>query len=185
VFFAAAPMTDLYIGQTIYRISGADGEVALAHVIGCTFIELQQLEFSIISFLNILSGGSVDPGPSFDVFASKTFGNLVREMRKHLFLQRLADEMQPTKEMRDHFVHKFLFHRYGGEHMTTDAEYELLIRDAHELGRVFHDTRIRFQEFMVNESSIAMFVATVDPETGEMTIRTSDDAKTEGVSSGP
>jgi hypothetical protein len=86
-------VSDLHIGQTIYRMAETDGEKALAHAIGRAFIELQQLEFCIVSFLNILSGGSADPAPSFDVFASKTFGNLVREMRTHTFLQRLADEM--------------------------------------------------------------------------------------------
>ena len=107
-------MRDLQVGRTIYRVSDSDAETALAHALGCTFIELQQLEFSIISFLNLLAGGTGEPGPSFDVFASRTFGNLVREMRKHTFLEHLADEIQSTKERRDFFVHKFLFHRYGG-----------------------------------------------------------------------
>jgi hypothetical protein len=146
--------------------------MALAHAIGRAFIELQQLEFCVISFLNLLSGGA-DQGPSFDVFASKTFGNLVREMRKHTFLQRLSNDMRSTKEKRDRFVHKFLFHRYGGEYLTTDSEYELLIRDAHDLGSVFCEAKMRFEEFMLDKSSLEMFMATIHPETGEMTIRKS------------
>lgn len=166
-------MPDLRIGQTVYRLSDPAGEVALAHAIGRAFVELQQLEFSIISYLNNLSGGSVDSGASFDVFASKTFGNLVREMRKHTFLERLGDEMQIVKEKRDFFVHKFLFHRYGGPMMTRDDEYEQLIHEARGLGRLFSSAARRFDDFMLDKSSIAMFVATVDPETGEMSIRES------------
>jgi len=160
-------------GNGCRRMAQTEGEIALAHAIGRAFIELQQLEFCVVSFLNILSGGSADPGPSFDVFASKIFGNLVREMRAHPFLQRLADEMQPTKERRDHFIHRFLFHRYGGEHMTTDEEYRSLICDAHELGRTFRGAMTRFQDFMVDKSSIEMFAASVDPQNGEITIRRS------------
>jgi hypothetical protein len=58
------------------------GETALAHAIGRAFI----------AFLKILSGGSADPGPSFDVFAAKTFGNLVREMRTYTFLRSFCRE---------------------------------------------------------------------------------------------
>jgi hypothetical protein len=170
-------MQDLRIGETTYRLSGTDGETALAHALGRAFIGLQQLEYSIISFLNILVGGTGEPSPSFNVFASKTFGNLVNEMRKHTFLERLANEMRPIKEKRDFFIHKFLFHRYGGPMMTTDPEYEALIRDAHDLGHCFFEAKKRFEDFLVNKSSIAMFVATVDPVTGEMTIRESEALK--------
>jgi hypothetical protein len=166
-------MRDLQVGQTIYRMSDSDAETALAHALGRTFIELQQLEFSIVSFLNLLAGGASEPGPPFDVFASKTFGNLVREMRKHTFLKHLADEMQSTKETRDFFVHRFLFHRYGGPMMTTDEEYELLIREAHSAGNLLNRTRHRLDDFMVDKSPLAMFVATADSETGEITIRQS------------
>jgi hypothetical protein len=170
-------MCDLQIGGMTYRLSGTDGEVALAHVLGRTFIELQQLEFAIISFLNILSGGTVEPGASFNVFASKTFGNLIREMRKHTFLVSLADTMQGTKERRDFFVHKFLFHRYGGPLFTTNADYEALILEADDLAKLFATSMSRFQDFMVEKSSIAMFVATIDPVSGEMTIAESNAAK--------
>ena len=155
-------------------LPGSDAEVVLSYAIGRAFVELQQLEYGIISFLNILSGGTNDPGPGFDVFASKTFGNLIREMRRHAFLVALAGEMQLTKDKRDFFVHKFLFHRYGGELMTSDDEYEVLIQEAHALGALFGNAKTRFQDFMIDRSSIEMFAVKVDPDTGEIVIRESE-----------
>jgi hypothetical protein len=65
-------MRDLKIANIKYRISGSDPEVALAHALGATLIELQQLEYAVISFLTGLAGAdSTDFDASFDVFASK------------------------------------------------------------------------------------------------------------------
>ncbi|HVY17313.1 MAG TPA: hypothetical protein VHB27_18970 [Rhodopila sp.] len=170
-------MPNLRVGKNWYVLSGSDAEVVLGYAIGRAFVKLQQLEFGIISFLNMLSGGTNDPATGFDIFASKTFGNLVREMRRHTFLVALADEMQTTKAKRDFFIHKFLFHRYGGELMTTDEEYELLIQEAHELGALFGNAKTRFQDFMIDRSSIEMFAVKLDPHTGEIDIRESDAIK--------
>jgi hypothetical protein len=167
----------LRVGKALFRLSGSEGEVVLAYVIGRVFIELQQLEFAIISFLNILSGGSGEPGPPFDVFASKTFGNLLREMRNHNFLTPIASEMDVVKKKRDFFVHKFLFHRYGGPMMTTGDEYEALIHEASDLSGLFSGATRRLDDFMVHKSSLAMFVVKVDPQTGEWTITEAKIAK--------
>jgi len=94
-------MRDLEIGNVRYVISGSDAEVALAHALGSTFIELQQLEFAVISYLNDLADrGTQVYDESFDVFASKTFGNLIRETSKHDFLTPIANEMIAVKEKR-------------------------------------------------------------------------------------
>ncbi len=167
----------LRVGKTLFRLSGSDGEVVLAYVTGRVFIELQQLEFAIISFLNILSGGSGEPGPPFDVFASKTFGNLLREMRNHNFLAHIANEMDTVKKKRDFFIHKFLFHRYGGPMMTTGDEYEALIQEARGLSSLFSGATCILGDFMVHKSSLAMFVVKVDSQTDEWTITELETAK--------
>jgi hypothetical protein len=171
-------MHDLRIGQTLYRLSGSDCEIALAHAIGNAFIELQQLEFTIISYLDTLAGGGVGASASFDLFASKTFGNLIREMQKHALLERLSETMRLTKERRDFFVHKFLFHRFGGALFTSECEYEALIKEAHDAGALFADTHCRFDEHMLARSQLVMFAGRVDPDTGELTIVESEFAKT-------
>ena len=89
------------VGKTLFRLSGSDGEVVLVYMIGRAFVELQQLEFAIISFLHILSDGSGEQSPSFDVFALSTFGNLLRGMNNHNFLARISDDMGVVKKRRD------------------------------------------------------------------------------------
>jgi hypothetical protein len=164
-------MRDLQVGQARYAVQGSDCEIALAHAIGSGFIELQQLEFMIISYLDILTNGGVsEGGSSFELFASKTFGNLLREMRKHPTLTDLADEMQVTKERRDFFTHQFLFHRYGGELFTTEADYELLVCDACDLGNLFAKSRKRFDDLMLKTAPIAMIAGQTDADTGETII---------------
>ena len=76
-------MRDLRIGSVRYRLAGSDSEIALSHALGNAFIELQQLEYTIISYLQALSEGKGDFNASFDLFSSKTFGNLLREMKNH------------------------------------------------------------------------------------------------------
>jgi len=84
-------MRDLKLGGALYRLSGSDCEIGLAHAIGSAFIELQQLEFAIVSYLSGLADdGTALYDASFDVFASKTFGNLIHEMERHDFLKPLA-----------------------------------------------------------------------------------------------
>ncbi len=39
-------MRELRVGKMRYLVSGSDPEIALAHVLGPAFIELQQLEFT-------------------------------------------------------------------------------------------------------------------------------------------
>lgn len=170
-------MHDLRIGQTVYRLSGSDCEIALAHAIGHAFIELQQLEFTIISYLDTLVGGGVGASASFDLFASKTFGNLAREMQKHVLSESLAETMRLTKERRDFFVHKFLFHRFGGVLFTSECEYETLIKEAHDTGALFADTHLQFDEHMLAKSQLVMFAGRVDPVTGELTIVKSEFTK--------
>lgn len=170
-------MRDLTVGRTRYLISGSDGEVALAHAVGVAFIEMQQLEFAIISYLNSLAGDdSADYDVSFDVFASKTFGNLIREMGKYEFLSSLVKDMVAVKERRDFFVHRFLFHRFGGE-LTLDSEYEELVRDAKSHSDLFFQTRTKFHDFMLQNAPLIMFGAKREPDTGEMIIVESEFSK--------
>jgi len=143
---------------------------ALAHAVGRTFIELQQLEFEIISFLSMLSEEPTSNDSSFDVLASKTLGNLLRAMEKCDYLGSLANELRTAKERRDFFIHRFLFHRYGGPEFTTDDEFELLIRDAIELGDMFAIARESFAKCMLNHAPLKMFAMKQDPETGEFEI---------------
>ena len=170
-------MRDLQAGRVRYRISGSNPEIALAHALGSTFIELQQLEFAIISFLSELAGndGAIHE-VSFDVFASKTFGNLIREMDRHDFLKSLAKEMATVKQKRDYFVHKFLFHRFGGE-LTLDSEYEELIQDATSLCDLFAQTRTKFHDFMLQNAPLVMLAAKRDSNTGELIIVESEFSK--------
>jgi len=167
---------DLQVGQLRYRLSGSDSAIALAHALGCTFIELQQLEFTIIAFLQSLANDELSMDASFALFASKTFGNLIREMQKHSFLDDLTNDMRSTKERRDFFVHKFLFNRFGGESLTTESEYESLIREAHDLGNLFAESRTKFINVMLNGAPLVMFGAKQD-STGELVIVESEFAK--------
>jgi hypothetical protein len=161
-------MRELKVGKMRYLVAGSDAEIALAHVLGLTFIELQQLEFSIVSHLSELSDDvSMTYEASFDVFASKTFGNLIREMHRHDFMKSFAADMATMKEKRDFFVHKFLFHRFGGE-FTTDSEYEDLIKDAANIGNLFADTRTKFTDFMLQNAPLLMIAAKRDSKTGEL-----------------
>jgi hypothetical protein len=172
-------MRDLKIGQIRYRVSGSDLEIVLAHALGSTFIELQKLEFAIISYLSSLADNpSATHDASFDVFASKTFGNLLREMERHEFLKPLASDLATVKQKRDFFVHKFLFHRFGGE-FTLDKEYEELIRDATKFGNLFAQTRTKFADFMLQNAPLKMFAAKRDPMTGELIIIESEFLKKE------
>ncbi|HEY4941448.1 MAG TPA: hypothetical protein VII56_08470 [Rhizomicrobium sp.] len=175
-------MRNLRVGQAHYVLPGSDGAIALAHALGNAFIELQQLEYSIISYLDVLAGGEIGASASFDLFASKTFGNLIREMRKHEFLKNLADDLGSTKEKRDFFVHKFLFHRYGGDMLTTDSEYELLIREAHDLGVEFGKCQAKFHDQVLETAPIVMFAAKLDADSGELIIVESEYAKERRVS---
>jgi len=119
---------------------------------------------------------------SFDVFASKTFGNLIREINRHDFMKSLAIDMVTVKERRDFFVHKFLFHRFGGE-FTADSEYEELIKDAGNLGSIFAATRAKFQDFMLQNAPLMMIAAKPDPDTGEFMIVESEFLKKTDLSS--
>jgi hypothetical protein len=102
-------MRDLQVGKIRYRISGTDPEIALVHAFGSAFVELQQLEFTLISYLVSLAGRpSESEQASFEVFSSKTFGSLIREMEKNTHLRPLAVEMLTAKAKRDFFIHKFL-----------------------------------------------------------------------------
>jgi hypothetical protein len=140
-------------------------------------MEAQQLEFTIISFLDILTSGAASASTSFDLFASKTFGNLVNEMKKHKLLESLADDMRSTKARRDFSVHKFLFHRYGGELLTNDAEYELLVREANNLGLLFAESRTKFHDLMLQSAPIDMFGVRSDPATGALIVVESEFTK--------
>jgi hypothetical protein len=174
---AALAMRDLRIGKIRYRVAGSDLEIVLAHALGSTFIELQQLEFSIISYLTALADNdSSIYDASFDVFASKTFGSLIREMERHEFLKSLAGDLMTVKKKRDFFVHKFLFHRYGGE-LTSDYEYEELIQDAISHGDLFAQTRKKFDDFMLQNAPLTMFAAKREPNTGELIIVESEFSK--------
>jgi hypothetical protein len=172
-----AAVRDLRVGQVRYRLSGSDCEIALAHALGRALIELQQLEFTIASYLEVLASRTMNVNSSFDLFASKTFGNLVREMQKHELLTNLATNMRLTKERRDFFIHKFLFHRFGGELFTTEAEYELLTREAHDLGVLFAESRTQFDDLMLQKAPIVMFGGRIDPNTQEVIIVRSEFAK--------
>lgn len=88
-------------------------------------------------------------------------------MQKHSFLTNLADDMRSTKARRDFFIHKFLFNRFGGEMLTTEPEYESLVREAHELGVLFAESRSKFLNFMLEKAPIEMFGVRNDPITGE------------------
>ena len=170
-------MHQFRIGNLSYQVADDDYEVSLAHAVGRAFVEMQQLEFMVISHLDALASGTATKEKPFDVFASKTFGNLIREMQKHTLLNDLAETMRATKERRDFFVHKFLFHRYGGAHFTSASEYEVLIRDATEIGLQFAECRKKFVELMLSKAPIAMFAGKVDPDTGEITIVESEFSK--------
>lgn len=170
-------MRALHAGNVRYQISGSDPEIALAHALGSAFVELQQLEFAIISHLsNLADSDSAIHDASFDVFASKTFGNLIREMDRHDFLKSLAKEMETVKQKRDFFVHKFLFHRYGGE-LTLDAEYEELIQEAVSLCDLFAQTRTKFHDFILQNAPLVMLAAKRDSNTGEFIIVESEFSK--------
>jgi len=163
------PMITLNAGSIKYSMSGSECWNVLAHASGAAFMELQQLEFTVISYLAALSEDLPLIEGSFDVFASKTFGNLLRAMEKHDYLKPLAAKMGFVKERRDFFVHRFLFHRYGGEY-TTDEEYELLIQEAAELRDLFSTSNTSFHDFMFDNAPLQMFAGKRDPETGEVHI---------------
>ena len=174
---AALEMRDLKIGKIQYRVDGSDLEIVLAHALGAAFIELQQLEFSIISYLTALADNdSAVFDASFDVFASKTFGNLIREMERHEFLKPLAEDLIAVKKKRDFFIHKFLFHRFGGE-LTLDSEYEALIRDAITHGDLFAQTRTKFHDFMMQNAPLTMIAAKRSSDTGDFIIVESEFSK--------
>lgn len=170
-------MRDLKAGSIRYRLAGSDCEIALSHAIGCAFVELQQLEFTIISYLSSLAGGSVSEGEQFDVFSSKTFGNLLHEMNRHAFLMPLVKDLLSVKKRRDFFIHKFLFHRFGGREFTLDEEFEVLIRDAAEICGVFSAARTHFHDFMLQEAPLKMFAIKLDPDTGEFVVKESEFSK--------
>jgi len=171
-------MRDLSFGNVRYLVTGSDAEIALAHAIGIAFIELQQLEFAIISYLSSLADEPEQSyDASFDVFSSKTFGNLIREMDRHDFLKPLAIGVAVAKQKRDFFIHKFLFHRYGGI-FTSDEEYEELARDATNIGNLFALTHKNFVEFMLQKAPLSMFAAKRDPATGELIVVESEFSKT-------
>lgn len=178
-------MRDLKAGSIRYRLSGTDCEIALSHAIGSAFVELQQLEFTIISYLCSLAEGSVSVDEQFDLFSSKTFGNLLREMNRHSFMAPLATDLLSVKKRRDFFVHKFLFHRFGGKDFTSDDEFEVLIRDAAELCGVFSAARTQFHDFMLQQAPVEMFAVKFDSETGEFIVKESEFSKrsdkTEGI----
>lgn len=90
--------------------------------------------------------------------------------------------MVAVKEKRDFFVHKFLFHRFGGE-FTTDSEYEDPIKDAAYLGNFFANTRTKFQDFMLQNAPLMMFAAKRDPNNGEFIIVESEFSKKANPSS--
>jgi len=75
--------------------------------------------------------------------------------------------MTDVKQKRDFFVHKFLFHRYGGE-FTVEEEYEGIIRDATNLAPLFAQTRTKFDDFMLRNAPLLMLAAKRDPITGEL-----------------
>lgn len=170
-------MHDLKAGTIRYRLAGSDCEIALSHAIGSAFVELQQLEFTIITYLCSLAGDSVSESERFDVFSSKTFGNLLREMNRHSFMAPLAADLLSVKERRDFFIHKFLFHRFGGRDFTSDDEFEVLIRDAAEICGVFSAARTQFHDFMLQEAPLKMFAMKFDPDTGEFVVKESEFAK--------
>ena len=119
-------MQTLRVASAEYMMAGSEPWDALAHASGATFIELQQLEFAIISYLTELSETDEPLDTVFNVFASKTFGNLLRALEKYEYLRPLVAKLASVKERRDFFVHRFLFGRFGGE-MTTDDDYEELV----------------------------------------------------------
>ena len=170
-------MRELRADRARYQITGSDCEIALSHALGCAFIELQQLEFTIISYLESLAGvAAAHVSQSFDLFASKTFGNLIREIEKHEFLRPLAKDIVAVKERRDFFIHKFLFHRFGGE-FTLDSEYEELIREAAGLADLFAVSRTKFHDFMLKEAPLVLLAAKRDDESGELIIVESEFSK--------
>lgn len=170
-------MRDLKAGNISYRMSGSDCEIALPHSLGCTFIELQQLEFTIISYLEGLAGvTATTENHSFDLFASKTFGNLIREMEKHEFLRTLAKDLLAVKARRDFFIHKFLFHRFGGI-LTLDSEYEELIQEAASLADLFAGARTKFDDFMLKNAPLILVGAKQDPKSGTWIIVESEFSK--------
>lgn len=148
-------------------MAGSDSWDALAHATGAAFIELQQLEYGIISFLTELSGIEEPQRIDFDVFASKTFGNLLRALEKYKYLKPLVEKMSLVKERRDFFVHRFLFGRFGGE-FTTDDEYEELVSDASAIRETFTQANTLFHYFMLENAPLLMIAAKRDPETGEI-----------------
>lgn len=160
-------MQTLNVGSAIYKMAGSDPWDALAHSTGTTFIELQQLEFTIISYLAELSGSDDPPDTVFNVFASKTFGNLLRALEKYEFLEPLVKNLSSVKERRDFFVHRFLFGRFGGD-LTTDDEYEELVRDAAALRELFSEANTLFHDFMFDKAPLVMFAAKRDSETGDI-----------------
>jgi len=97
-------------------------------------------------------------------------------MEKHEFLKPLAADMTTVKHRRDFFVHKFLFHRYGGE-LTSDDDYEELVRDATNLGNLFAETRTKFHDCLIQNAPLVMFAAKRDPASGEWTIVESEFSK--------
>jgi hypothetical protein len=100
-------------------------------------------------------------------------------MDRHDFLKPLAKDMADTKQKRDFFIHKFLFHRFGGELFTLDSEYEELIKEAIALGDLFAQTRTRFHDFMLQNAPLIMFAGKRDPNTGEIIIVESEFSKSE------
>ncbi len=160
-------MNTLSVGDAIYKMAGFDPWDELAHSTGATFIELQQLEYTIISYLTELCGTDEPYETAFDVFASKTFGNLLRALEKHEYLEPLVAKMSSVKERRDFFIHRFLFGRFGGD-LTTDDEYEQLVRDAAALRKLFAEANTMFHDFMFDKAPLIMFAAKRDSETGEI-----------------
>ena len=86
--------------------------------------------------------------------------------------------MTIVKKRRDFFVHKFLFHRYGGVELTTGEDYQNLVRDAIGLGNLFARTRTEFHDFMLQHAPLVMFAAKRDSRTRNLIIVESEFAKT-------
>ena len=89
-------------------------------------------------------------------------------MAKYDYLQPLVAQLGLTKEKRDFFVHRFLFHRYGGELMTSESDYEGLIQEAVELGKMFAAAHTSLHDFMFAEAPLVLFAAKRDPDSGEL-----------------
>jgi hypothetical protein len=92
----------LRVGNGVFQFQRGRNDLALFAVLGCTLAEIQSFELSIAIAISALT--KLDPAS----FWSRTLGGLIRELRRHLPDDTLADRLEEVRNRRNYVVHEFL-----------------------------------------------------------------------------